>query len=763
MSTSVKENQAALKRSRLSFIAMGQFIGLTLLLLLTFVADYRHSQENVKKLAEATARIHAQKDVIYRKLFIASGGAYLTVSQDIVPEESLAHRPERDITIPGGQTITLVPPKKLLQLASSRLPVDHGLRVTSSIKTLQPLSKEDTPDEWEVPALRGLHQGRPEVSEVVANDGGKVLRYMYPVMATKGCVKNRPHQGFKVGDLLGGLSVTVPMEFFAPPYKEHIRNSLLLHFSLWVLGAIGILWSFRKVKKRDATIFAGQASLKNAYDELEKTFDAIDGIITIQDKDMRITKVNRATCEAFNAKAEELVGKYCYQVFRGIKEPCEGCPEVEALKDGSLHHSEMEHENLGKIFAVAAAPVTNGNGEIIKLVHYAKDITEDRRREKQLRQAQKMEAIGTLAGGIAHDFNNILTAILGFSELLQLRSTLDDVTRKDVDQIHHAGLRAKELVKQILTFSRQGEQEFQALHVQPVVKEALKLLRSSIPTTISFEQDLDEDKALVIADPSQIHQVVMNLCTNAYHAMRDSGGTLTVILQPVELVDIDVKNKQGVKPGSYLRLMVGDTGKGIKKADQERIFEPYFTTKGKGEGTGLGLSLVHGIVNSMGGYISVYSEEGQGTTFQVYMPVVTEVEVSQTGERGISNQIPGGSERILIVDDEESIIDLEGRMLESLGYAVSVFNDALEAKEAFAADPESFDLIITDMNMPHLSGLELVEIVRGIRADMPIIVSTGFSERINSKSAHKYGVKRVMMKPLVLHELAQVVRSALDD
>jgi PAS domain S-box-containing protein len=522
------------------------------------------------------------------------------------------------------------------------------------------------------------------------------------------------------------------------------------------------VWSFWKIKQRDGQILVAQAAQKEAYEELEKTFDAIDGIITIQDKDMRITRVNRATCEVFNAKPENLVGKYCYEVFRGQNRPCEGCPEIESLQDGVLHQAEIEHTNLNKIFSVSAVPITNGSGETIRLVHYAKDITESRRQERQLRQAQKMEAIGTLAGGIAHDFNNILTAIIGFSELGLLRSTQDVATHQDLDQIHQAGLRAKELVKQILTFSRQGEQDFQPLHIQSVVKEALRFLRSSIPTTITFEQDIAGEGGLVIADSSQIHQVVMNLCTNAYHAMRDLGGTLTVSLKPVILADQDLTHKEGLKPGPYLRLIVGDTGKGIKKEDLERIFEPYFTTKKKGEGTGLGLSLVHGIVRSVGGYISVYSEEGRGTTFQVYLPSIAADEVVKNDDGPEQTELPTGRERILIVDDEESIIDMEGQMLESLGYTVTAFSNPLEAKDAFLATPLAFDLLITDMNMPHLSGLDLVEYVKEVRPDMPIIISTGFSERINSKAAHRYGVKTVIMKPVVLHELAQVIRRALD-
>ncbi|MBU0680071.1 MAG: response regulator [Proteobacteria bacterium] len=757
------KKQAEQAGSRLHLIALAQLLGLSLLLVLTFVVDQRHGLEHVKRLAEGAARAHAQKDAIYRDLFIASGGAYMAVGKGIAPNTKLAHRPDRDITSADGRLFTLMIPKNLLAMASKRLPADNGVKVVSAIKTIFPLGPEDTPDAWEQQALAGLQQGRTEVSALVDADGSQVLRFIYPIKATRGCVKNRPGHGLEVGDFLGGISVTVPMASYEPFQQVHTRNALFLHVSLWLLGGIGILWSFQKIKKRDAAIFAAHKAQKNVLEELATTFDAIDDIITIQDKDMRITRVNRAACATFNAPAAELVGRYCYEMFCGTDKPCEGCPEVAALQDGILHHQDVEHRNSDKIFAESAAPICNDSGEIIGLVHYAKDITESRRQERQLRQAQKMEAIGTLAGGIAHDFNNILTAIIGFSELALLSPGLAVETREDIDQVHHAGLRAKELVKQILTFSRQAEQDFQPLHVRPVIKEALKLLRASIPTTISFEIDIADKSPLVIADPSQVHQVVMNLCTNAYHAMRDSGGTLLVSLQPVELAGLDVVNMAGLKPGPYLRLKVSDTGMGIKREDQERIFEPYFTTKKKGEGTGLGLSLVHGIVRAMGGYISVYSEEGKGTTFQVYLPVISEDKVALPRVAAAKVQMPTGKERILIVDDEESIVALEVRMLESLGYTVTAFTDPTLAHKTFEAGPDNFDLVITDMNMPHLSGLELVELLLGVRADLPIIMSTGFSHRINSKTAQKYGVKKVILKPLLLHELAQVVRSALDE
>jgi PAS domain S-box-containing protein len=499
-----------------------------------------------------------------------------------------------------------------------------------------------------------------------------------------------------------------------------------------------------------------------ANEELEKVFDAIGDIITIQDPEMRLIKVNKAACAMFNARPEELIGRFCHDVFRGADSPCPNCPELATLKNGKTHVAEIEHANLKKRFAVSASALLDQEGTVIKLVHYARDLTEKRELERQLRQAHKMEAIGTLAGGIAHDFNNILTAIIGFSELAMMEVPTGSPAQADLEQVLRAGTRAKELVKQILTFSRRTEQNVQPLQLQPILKESLKLLRASIPTTIELRQQIDENCGVVLADPTQLHQVIMNLCTNGYQAMREKGGVLGVVLKPVELGPADVTNKITLKPGNYVRLSISDTGSGIDPEILERIFEPYFTTKKQGDGTGLGLSVVHGIVQGVGGHVSIYSEPGQGTTFHIYLPVLaSQVDTLQVGVVTMA-QIPTGNERVLVVDDEEGVVTTEERILTSLGYKVRSFTDCAEAMAEFSLHSDAYDLVITDMNMPKISGAELAAAVRAARADIPIIMCTGFSEIMNEEKAHRLGINKLVMKPLSVKELAQAVRQVLD-
>lgn len=382
------------------------------------------------------------------------------------------------------------------------------------------------------------------------------------------------------------------------------------------------------------------------------------------------------------------------------------------------------------------------------------------RLENQLQQAQKMESIGTLAAGIAHDFNNILSPIYGYVELARMKVGKGSELSSYLEEVHHAAHRAGELVKQILTFSRQDTEKFSQVEVHVIIKEALKLLRATIPSTIEIKQQIDPSCGYVLANPTQVHQVLMNLCTNAYHAMRDTGGTLGVSLLPKEITRRDILKNINLRPGPYILLEVSDTGSGMTPETQSRIFEPYFTTKAKGEGTGMGLSLVHGIIKSHGGNITVYSEPGKGTTIHVYLPV-SKKSLSQE-ELSFTDDVPTGTEKILLIDDEESVIKVEGEMLKSLGYRVDAFKSPIEALEQFRANPSLYDIIITDMTMPKMTGDKLAQEILAERPDIPIIMCTGFSELINKEEALKLGIRKFVTKPIIINTFARDLREVLD-
>jgi PAS domain S-box-containing protein len=475
--------------------------------------------------------------------------------------------------------------------------------------------------------------------------------------------------------------------------------------------------------------------------------------------------VNKAMADFWGMQKENLEGKKLRDILS--KEEARACITFnkEIFRGKKQIRTEQWLKN-GKeephAFYVVRTPKLDNNGNIEYVVCTAHDITERKRMEKEkkklearLRQAQKMEAIGTLAGGIAHDFNNILFPILGYSEMLMNDAPDNSDLKRDLSMIFNGTKRARDLVKQILAFSRQREYDLKPIKVHLVVKETLKLIRSSIPATIDIMQNII-DCELVMADYTQIHQVAMNLLTNAYHAMEKKGGKLKVTLKEVDLRADDLK---GMPPGTYVRLTISDTGIGMDQSTIDRIFDPYFTTKKEGKGTGLGLAVVHGIIKSHGGHISVYSELGKGSEFHVYLPVIK----AQQETKQIEIQpIKKSNERILVVDDEKMVVEIQQKMLKRLGYDVTSCTSSVEALKAFQANPDNFDLIITDMTMPNMTGDQLAQKIMEIRTDIPIILCSGFSEKMSNEKAKSLGIKKFLMKPVLIKDLSITIRRALD-
>lgn len=393
-------------------------------------------------------------------------------------------------------------------------------------------------------------------------------------------------------------------------------------------------------------------------------------------------------------------------------------------------------------------------------LNFMRDITHQKALEVQLQKTQKMESIGNLAGGIAHDFNNILFPIVGISELLLEDLPRDSQEYENVEEILKAGKRGRDLVKQILAFSRQSKHTQTAVRLQGILKEVLKLTQATIPSYIQINQDIASDCGWIMADPTQIHQVAMNLITNAFHAVESDGGTITVRLKQTRL-NADLLADSSLEPGRYAVLSIADTGHGIPAEVMSRIFDPYFTTKEQGKGTGLGLSVAYGIIKAHKGEIKVYSDPGRGTTFSIYLPLMPEQAI-EADDRDTLGGRQAGKERVLLVDDEASIVRLEKLMLERLGYQVTACVGSMEALEAFKAHPKGYDLVITDMTMPNMTGDELTRQLKAIQPDIPIIICTGFSERINEEKAEAMGVKGFLMKPIGKSELTQLVRTILD-
>ena len=421
---------------------------------------------------------------------------------------------------------------------------------------------------------------------------------------------------------------------------------------------------------------------------------------------------------------------------------------------------EFRHKDGHSIWIkLHARKAKNKEGAII-LEGLMEDVTEVKKMESQLQQSQKMEAVGTLAGGIAHDFNNILAIILGNTELASDNVPDGNPASHSLKEIYKASIRAKDMVHQLLAFSRKADEESKPIDLAPIIKESMKMLRSAIPTSVEFKQHILDDTSSVMGDATQMNQIMMNLVTNAAHAMSESGGGLEVTLEKTFLQKEEVCFDWVLSPGAYVSLKVRDTGEGIDPGIIDRIFDPYFTTKEVGKGTGMGLSVIHGIVKSHDGGIRVESEVGKGTVFEIYFPAL---EKMIEEEKEPDGEIKGGSESILFVDDEQTMVDLNRQRLERLGYQVKSTTKPVEALEWFKANPEQFDVIITDMTMPRMTGDRLAAEVLKIRPQMPVIICTGYSERMSAKKAESLGVRKYIEKPIDIRNLAAALREVLGE
>ena len=499
--------------------------------------------------------------------------------------------------------------------------------------------------------------------------------------------------------------------------------------------------------------------------EWEATFDAISDIVTIQNEQMEIVRANRAAVEKSGLPYERLIGQKCHKALMHMDEPCRDCPvnSIDHLPDepGIVQDRETE-----KYFSVLTAPIKGEKGYSGYFVRIGRDITTVKQLEEQLFQAQKMEAIGTLAGGIAHDFNNILAAIQGCAEIIADTNSKESLTGEMASEILTAGERATELVRQILTFSRKRKTSKEVVNPGVVVREALKMLKVTLPVTVRMEENIGSTCGNVCADPTIIHQIVINLCTNAFHAMSDQKGTLRVTLQCDEVDVQQVEKLEKVKPGTFVVLSVEDDGCGMDEETVARIFDPYFTTKEVGRGTGLGLAIIHGAVQDYNGFIDVHSIVGQGTRISVYFPVVHHSQsvpaIAEENDEEITpkDDSPGG-ETILVVDDEELLVRINKRRLEDHGYKVTGVCDSLHALELFSNQPQDFDLLITDQTMPELTGEELARAVLAIKPDLPIIICTGHSEMLLEEDALALGIKKFVYKPLHEDELLEAVQDVL--
>ena len=595
---------------------------------------------------------------------------------------------------------------------------------------------------------------------------------------------------------LSGKMLLIPRVSDLPPeaikekqeFEQQGIQSILavpMIFSNKVMGFIGLdsvkeekMWAgdTNSLLKIVGQVFANalenkktRQALLESEERLRIVFETFpDPVTIIQADDGRCIDVNSAFTRVTGWTYDEVVGKTTADL-----DIWNDPQEREKLTAAITEHGKVENLEAqfrlkdGRLITAlisAILIILRNKPHILTITRDISELKAAQQEREQLKtrliQAQKMEAIGTLAGGIAHDFNNILGAIIGYAEMALYDTQKGSMEHYNIEQVLKAGHRAKDLVKQILAFSRKSEQDKKIIFLTPIIKEVLKLLRASLPTTIEIKLNIEPNLDAIFADPTQLHQVMMNLCTNSAHAMGDKGGILAVNLHNVNLNIEAAAQYPELNPGLYVKLSISDTGCGMNAATMQRIFDPYFTTKELDKGTGMGLAVVHGIVKGHGGGIHVESAAGKGTRFDILFPAIIRQVMSETEEL---KALPTGNETILCVDDEQPLIELGKSMLKKLGYRVETRILPLEAIEVFKAAPDKFDLVISDMTMPAMTGVSLAKKLMEIRPEIPVVICTGYSEQIDESRAKELGIKGFLMKPFTIRELSKTVRQVLDD
>jgi len=730
-----------------------------------FYAVKKHTREVVLNVAHA----YLEKDRSFRLWGASHGGAYVPITVSTPANPFLKHISERDITSPSGRELTLMNPAYMMRQMMSIF--NKQSRATEHLTSLKPINPINEPDPWERSVLLSFEKELVEsVTEFRLYKGTEHLRMMMPFITKKACLKCHAQQGYKVGDIRGGISVSIPMQ---PYYDLEIiskKPSIITLLILFLCGFIGILFSSLKIRSYMRHHFSMEESVRKQNEFINTIINSLSHPFYVVDVDSyEIILANSTAIEHGDGSAAT-----CYALGHNRDSPCSGkehpCPMRQVKKDKKMvtvEHIHFDKDGMPVNMEIQCFPIFDENNNVIRVIEYCYDITKRKRAENEklqlierLQESQKLEAIGTLAGGIAHDFNNLLSVIMGSAQLAKLNiQSGTNIKEENIDQIFAAGKRASELVKQILTFSRKSADNTHPLSPHLIIKEALKMIRSTLPTSITIQYDIDSACGMIEADSTKIHQIMVNLCTNGMQAMESVKGILRIRLYRENITENLIPESE-ISAGPFIVLSVSDTGHGMDKKTVQRIFEPYYTTKEVDKGTGLGLSTVYGIIKELKGFIQVESEPKIGTTIRVYIPALP-IDFSDLKVEQQEAPIPLGTERILFVDDEGDLVKIQKKTLTSLGYQVTSTTDSEDALRRFLESPDNFDILITDMTMPGMTGAELAQKILAIKPGFPIILCTGFSKIVDEEKAKSFGITEYIRKPIIIRELAIAIRRAL--
>lgn len=788
----------------------------TLLVITSFAWTYTQQKNTILEIARSEARIAFQKDSLYRKWGAKHGGVYVPVTPQTQPNPYLPKSLERDITTPSGKMLTLVNPaymtRQVFELAAEGEDIVRG-----HITSLTPIRPENAPDAWERTALSEFEKGVKEVSEATVIDGQSYLRLMRPFVTEQPCMKCHADQGYKVGEIRGGISVSIPLKFLSANSKEIIAGSGAAHSLIWLTGICIIGFGARTLTKNDAAIREKNMQLEKeiavrqqAQEQLQEQASLLEeeigerqmaqealqeqavileeeiadrtqaqaDIILSEEKFsktfqnaplmMAITRIEDGTLLDINNKfielsgysRDELIGRTSVEigwvnaiVRNNIVEECRRNGRVTGM---DLTLRTKEGKELTTSYFGELFPI---DGETRLLSVYL-DVTEQRKTETQLLHAQKMEAIGTLAGGVAHDFNNVLTVIAGYASLLSMQLKMESKESAMVGEILSSVDRATEMTRSILAFSRKEPMNTKPEDINRIISSLEKSLRRLIREDVEFTCTLSDHPAPVMVDKGQFEQVLINLVVNARDAM-PSGGTLAVSSTIISVNDEEIGLDDGIMPGAYSLISVSDSGIGMDSDTRDRIFEPFFTTKDINKGTGLGLYIVYGIIAKHNGKITVYSEIGHGTIFRIYLPLLNQLHQEAQTEP-LKKTIPGGHETILLVDDDFAVRTVTTLILENSGYVVHAAENGETALLMFRNNRETIQLLITDVIMPRMSGKELFEEIHKLNATIPVVFMSGYTSEIMEEMMLPHGNVTFLSKPIKSEQILIAARQMLD-
>jgi PAS domain S-box-containing protein len=727
-------------------------IGWTVLLSVSLSWNSRITHQNNLEKARIVARSFFDLTIEFRRWGSLHGGVYVPVTDTQQPNPYLTVA-ERDITTTTGRKLTLVNPAWMTRQVFELISKKSALPIISHLTSLKYVNPVNKPDLWERNALQEFEHGEKEISAITDISSEPYMRIMRPFRTEQACLKCHGHQGYRVGDIRGGISVAVPLRPHLDAEAKEQRALLLSHMFIWFIGTGGIMLFSRNIQRQ-------QRRIVDSENQYRLLFERNPHPMWVYDlKTLRFLMVNDAAVNHYGYTRDEFLAMTIKDIRPAEDVPSllENIAQVTTGRDkaGVWRHRKKD----GPIIHVEiTSHVVDFGGRRAELV-LANDVTERLKLEDQLRQAQKMEAVGLLAGGVAHDFNNVLTAIIGYGNLLKMKMEPTDPLRTYAEHILSTSQRAAQLTQSLLTFSRKQAVNLLPLELNSMVFRVEKLLKRLIREDIELRTELAVGDAMVLADSIQLEQVLMNLVTNARDAMPE-GGTLTISTSFMTLDASYVADHGYGQTGSYIRLTIADTGAGMDHQTRERIFEPFFTTKAMGKGTGLGLATAYGIIKQHKGFIEVESAPGAGTAFHIYLRLIgTGSELPAVED---SRELRGGAETILVAEDDEAIRRLTRSVLEEFGYQVIEAKDGEEAVRTFGENRTTVDLLLFDVIMPRKNGKMAYEDIRRMRTDVNVIFMSGYSTDIISREGILEKEMNFIAKPVSPTELLRKVRDVLD-